>query len=73
MIGLVSSIRLSERQFGKLADISGDAAQVFLASLVLPGLGFGGSISAMNILGGIVLICMFVGLSVYLLRSPTIS
>lgn len=73
MISVVSSIRLSERQIEKLADVCGDAAQVFLASVVLPGLGLGGDVDLIKMLLGSIMMGIFALLSLYLLRSPTIS
>ncbi len=43
MLSSLFPFRLNQDQFAKLSDICADAGQVFLASVVLPSFGFGGS------------------------------
>jgi phosphatidylglycerophosphate synthase len=68
MISVARSIRLSERQIGKLSDLYADAAQVFLASILLPSLGIGGAIQFSTVVIGIILTSGFACMSLYLLR-----
>ena len=63
-------IRLNPQQMAKLADVCSDAAQVFIASVVLPSIGLGGNVNLFTAAVGITLTLIFIALGIYVLRSP---
>ncbi len=64
--------RLTNEQVRKISGMSADSGQVFLASVVLPSLGFGGNISISGIILGIFLTMVAFAFSLYLVQYSTI-
>ena len=66
------SFRLNPQQVSQLASACNDVSQVFAASVVLPSIGFGGSINAFVASVGLALMLVFIAVGLYLLRSPVL-
>ena len=61
--------RLSGRQFDTLSDIFADMGQVFLASIILPAFGFGGTVNLTSIVAGMPLMMFCFIVALYFPRS----
>ncbi len=73
MFSVIHYIGFSRSQIAKFSDMFSDAGQVFLASVVLPSIGWGGHVNTWGICSGILITTILFAIALRLVRNVPAS